>query len=62
FRASSSNSWENNELRSEIGLMERLMDILVDEGDEDLFFSGAIERTAFFNDLCSVKVDSNTAP
>ena len=34
--ASSSGSWENNELRSEIGLTERLTDILMDEGDRDL--------------------------
>ncbi|KAM4093831.1 hypothetical protein ACB094_06G148800 [Castanea mollissima] len=34
--ASSSGSRENNESRSEIGLTERLTDILVDEGDGDL--------------------------
>ena len=34
--ASSSGSWENNESSSEIGLTERLTDILVDEGDGDL--------------------------
>ena len=36
FEASSSSSQENNESRSKIGLTERLMDILVDEGDGDL--------------------------
>ena len=35
-RASSSSSRENNKSRSEIGLMERLTDILVNEGDGDL--------------------------
>ena len=34
--ASSSSSRENNESRSEIGLIECLANILVDEGDEDL--------------------------
>ncbi len=34
--ASSSGSRENGESRSEIGLTERLTDILVDEGDGDL--------------------------
>ena len=34
--ASSSGSRENNESRREIGLTERLTDILVDEGDGDL--------------------------
>ena len=33
---SSSSSRENNKSRSEIGLMERLTDILVNEGDGDL--------------------------
>ena len=36
FGASLSDSRENNELRSEIGLTERLTNILVDEGDGDL--------------------------
>ena len=36
FGASSSSSQENNESRSKIGLTERLLDILVDEGDGDL--------------------------